>query len=103
MSVLFSPVMLLIVMYNFKMFGHNPSAKHEPSGGQYLQLLSGILKDLYNQTVIVSSDDIFHVRFPNIFVHYPLGERGTGNKSWTNWNKAPLRLRKAQLNFAVFC
>ena len=26
-----------------------------------------------------------------------------GNKSWTNWNKAPLRLWQTQLNFAVFC
>ena len=26
-----------------------------------------------------------------------------GNKSWTNWNKAPLRLWQTQLNFAVWC
>ena len=26
-----------------------------------------------------------------------------GNKSWTNWNKAPLRLWQTQLNFAIFC
>ena len=26
-----------------------------------------------------------------------------GDKLWTNWNKAPLRLWQTQLNFAVFC
>ena len=26
-----------------------------------------------------------------------------GNKLWTNWDKAPLRLWKTQLNFVVFC
>ena len=26
-----------------------------------------------------------------------------GNKLWTNWNKAPMRLWQMQLNFGVFC
>ena len=26
-----------------------------------------------------------------------------GNKSWTNWNKAPLKLWQTQLNFVVCC
>ena len=26
-----------------------------------------------------------------------------GDKLWTNWNKAPLKLWQTQLNFAVFC
>ena len=26
-----------------------------------------------------------------------------GDKSWTNWNKAPLKLWQTQLNFAVWC
>ena len=56
-------------------------------------------KGLYNQTVVVSSDDTFHVRFPNIFVDYPLGSMRVGNKLWTNWSKAPLRLWQTQLNF----
>ena len=67
----------------------------------YLQILSG--KDLYLQTIVVSSGDAFPVSFPNIFVDYPLGELQIGNKSWTNWNEAPLRLWQTQLNFAVFC
>ena len=53
--------------------------------------------------VVVSARDTFPARFLYIFVDYPLGEMKIGNKSWTNWNKAPLRLWQTQLNFAVFC
>ena len=47
--------------------------------------------------------DTFLARFPNIFVDYPLGQMRVGDKLWTNWNKAPLRLWQTQLNFAVWC
>ena len=50
-----------------------------------------------------SKDDTFPVRFPNIFVDYPLGSMKVGDKLWTNWNKAPLKLRQTQLNFSVWC
>ena len=53
--------------------------------------------------IIVSSDHTFPERFPNIFVSYPMGEMRAGDKLWTNWNKAPLRLWKTQLNFVGFC
>ena len=43
------------------------------------------------------------MRFPNIFVDYPLGQMHVGDKLWTNWNKAPMRLWQAQLNFTVWC
>ena len=45
----------------------------------------------------------FPARFPNIFVDYPLGQMRVGDKLWTNWNKAPMRLWQTQLNYAVFC
>ena len=91
------------------MFRSNPKANYQPNGGQYLQILSG--KDLYKQTIIVSargndtfsSDDTFPASFPNIFINYPLGEMKIGNKLWTNWNKAPLKLWQTQLNFVVWC
>ena len=90
---------LLIVMYIFlelanKMFRSNPNANYQPNGGQNLQILSS--KDLYKQMIVVS------VRV-NIFVDDPLGEMRIGNKLWTNWNKAPLKLWQTQLNFVVFC
>ena len=54
------------------MFRYNPAANYEPNGGRYLQILSG--KDLYKQTIVVSKDDTFPVRFLNISVDYPLGQ-----------------------------
>ena len=74
---------------------------YEPNGGSYLQILTG--KDLYIQMIVVSSDDTFPARFPTTFVDYPTGEMQIGNKVWTNWNKAPLKLWQTQLNFVVFC
>ena len=65
------------------------------------KILSG--KDLDKQTIVVSKDDTFPVRFPNIFVDYPLGQIRVGDKLWTHWNKAPMRLWQTQLNFAVWC
>ena len=89
------------------MFRYNPAANYQPNGGQYLQILSG--KDLYKQTIVVSAMEndgvplTFPARFLNIFVDYPLGQMLVGDKLWTNWNKAPLKLWQTQLNFAVFC
>ena len=89
------------------MFRYNPAANYQPNGGRYLQILSG--KDLYKQTIVVSVvthngvPHTFPARFPNIFVDYPLGQMRVGDKLWTNWNKAPLKLWQTQLNFAVFC
>ena len=87
------------------MFRYNPAANYQPNGGRYLQILSG--KDLYKQTIVVSAvthDGVltFPARFPNIFVDNPLGQMRVGDKLWTNWNKAPLKLWQTQLNFAVF-
>ena len=88
------------------MFRYNPAANYQPNGGRYLQILSG--KDLYKQTIVVSAMEndgvplTFPARFPNIFVHYPLGQMRVGDKLWTNW-KAPLKLWQTQLNFAVWC
>ena len=45
----------------------------------------------------------FPARFLNIFVDYPLGQMRVGDKLWTNWNKAPLKLWQTQLNFAAWC
>ena len=86
------------------MFRYNPKANYQPNGGRYLQTLSG--KDVYKQIIVVSAgghDHTFPVRFPNIFVDYPLGQMLVGDKVWMNWNKALLKLWQTQLNFAVFC
>ena len=81
------------------MFRYNSKANYQPNGGRYLQILSG--KDLYKQTIVVSSKDTFPARFRNIFVDYPLEQMRVGDRAWTNWNKALIRLWQSQLNFAV--
>ena len=85
------------------MFRCNPKANCQPNGGHYLQILSG--KDLYKQMIVVSAGthDTFPARFPNIFVDYPLGQMHVGDKLWTNWAKAPLKLWQTQLNHVVSC
>ena len=85
------------------MFGYNTKANYQLNGGRYLQILSG--KDLYKQTIVLSAgthNDTFSARFQNIFVDYPLGQMHVGDKLWTNWNKAPLKLWQTQLNYMVF-
>ena len=83
------------------MFTCNPDANYQPNGGRYLQILSG--KDLYKQTIVISSKDTFPSRFPKIFINYPLGQMRVGDKLWMHWKKAPMRLWQTQLNFAVWC
>ena len=85
------------------MFKCNRAANCQPNGGCYLQILSG--KDLYKQTIVASvgTHDTFPARFPNIFVDYLLGSMKVGDKLWTNWNKAPLKLWQTQSNFVVWC
>ena len=83
------------------MFRYNPAANYQPNGDCYLQILSG--KDLYKQTIVMSKDGTFPMRFLNIFVDYPLGQMRVGDKFCMNWNKAPMRLWQTQLNFAVGC
>ena len=82
------------------MFRYDSKANYQPNGGRYLQILSG--KDLYKQTIVISSKDgatvppwalranTFPVRFPNIFVDYLLGQMPVGDKLWMHWNKAPM-------------
>ena len=53
--------------------------------------------------IVISARGTFPGRFPNIFINFPLGQMKVGDKVWTNWNKAPLRLWQTQLNFAVWC
>ena len=62
-----------------------------------------LAKIFINKPFVVSSKDTFPARFPNIFVDYLLGQMHVGDKLWTHWNKAPLKLWQTQLNFAVFC
>ena len=85
------------------MFRYNRKLIINQTGGRDLLILSG--KDLYKQTIVVSAGthDTFPASFPNIFVDYPLGQMRFRDRTWTNWNKATMRLWQTQLNFAVWC
>ena len=83
------------------MFRYNSKANYQPNRGRYLRVLPG--KDLYKQTIVISKEDTFPVRFLNVFVDYPLGQMCVGDKLWMHWNKAPMQLWQTQLNFAVWC
>ena len=48
-------------------------------------------------------NDTFLVRFPNIFVDYPMGQMRVGDKLWTHWNRSLMQLWQTQLNSAVWC
>ena len=48
------------------MFRYNPKANYQPNGGCYLQVLPG--KDLYIQTIVVSSKDTFLRDFRKFFI-----------------------------------
>ena len=85
------------------MFRYNQKANYQPNGGRYLQILSG--KNLYKQTIVVSAGthDTFPARFSNIFVDYPLGQMHVGDKLWTNWNRALLKLWQTVKFHCVLC
>ena len=95
-------MMLLTVIYILELDRYNLKANYQPNGSSYLQILSG-KEDLYKQMIVISAEDTFPARFPNIFVDYLLGQMKVGDKLWTNWNKGPLKLWQSQLNFEVFC
>ena len=85
------------------MFRYNSKANYQPNGGRYLQVLSG--KDLYKQTIVVSArtHGYFPCEISEYFCQLSAGTNECGDKLWMHWNKAPMQLWQAQLNFAVWC
>ena len=58
-----------------RIYRYNSNASYTPNGGIYLQLITA--KDLYIQNINVAEHDghidSFQVKFPNVFMNYPLG------------------------------
>ena len=54
-----------------RIYKYNLDATYKPNKGRYLQLISA--KDLYIQNITVPEHDSFQVKFPNVFINYPLG------------------------------
>ena len=57
-----------------RIYKYNLNAFYKPDGGRYLQLISA--KDLYIQKINLAGhdghSDNFQVKFPNVFINYPL-------------------------------
>ena len=59
-----------------RIYKYNSDASYKLNGGIYLQLFTA--EDLYIQNISVAEhnsghSDSFQVKFPNVFMNYPLG------------------------------
>ena len=88
-----------------RIYKYNPDASYEPNGGTYLQLITA--KDLYIQNVTVAENDghsnSFQVKFPNVFMNYPLGAVRVEDQRFKDWDHYKFTIWQSQLNFVVFC
>ena len=88
-----------------RIFKYNPDTIYKPNGGTYLQLITA--KDLYIENITVAEHDghsnSFHVKFPNVFTHYPLGAVRVEDQKFKDWDHYKFTLWQLQLNFTVFC
>ena len=88
-----------------RIYRYNSDASYKPNGGRYLQLISA--KDLYIQNITVAENDLhsdsFQVKFPNVFMNYPLGAVRVENERFKDWDLYKFTLWQSQLNFTVFC
>ena len=88
-----------------RIYKYNPNISYKPNGGRYLQLMSA--KDLYIQNITVAEhddhSDSFQVKFPNVFVNYPLGAVRVEDQKFKDWDHYKFTLWQSQLNFVVFC
>ena len=88
-----------------RIYQYNSDASYKPNGGIYLQLITA--KDLYIQNITVAEhdghSDSFQVKFPNIFMNYPLGAVRVEDQRFKDWDHYKFTIWQSQLNFAVFC
>ena len=103
-----------------RIYKYNSNANYKPNGGTYLQLITA--KDLYIQNITVVDielgkaerlnehdghqpivSDSFQVKFPNVFMNYPLGAVRVEDQRFKDWDHYKFTIWQSQLNFAVFC
>ena len=88
-----------------RIYKYNPDVSYKPNGGRYLQIMSA--KDLYIQNITVAEhnghSDSFQVKFPNVFMNYPLGAVRVEDQRFKDWDHYKFTLWQLQLNFVVFC
>ena len=88
-----------------RIYRYNSDASFLPNGGTYLQIISA--KDLYIQNITVAENDghsdSFQVKFPNVFMNYPLGAVRVEDQRFIDWDHYKFTIWQLQLNFVVFC
>ena len=88
-----------------RIYKYNPNDSYKPNGGTYPQLITA--KDLYIQNITVTEhnghSDSFQVKFPNVFMNYPLGAVRVEDRRFKDWDHYKFTLWQSQLNFVVFC
>ena len=87
-----------------RIYRYNSDASYKPNGGRYLQLITA--KDLCIQnTTVLEHDghsDSFQVKFPNVFMNYPLGAVRVEDQRFKDWVHYKFTIWQSQLNF-WFC
>ena len=68
-----------------RIYKYIPNAFHKPNERRYLQLIMSA-KDLYIQNITVSELDSFQVKFPNVFMNYPLGAVRVEEQIFIDWD-----------------
>ena len=88
-----------------RIYRYNSNASYKPNGRTYLQLITA--KDLYIQNITVAEhdghSDSFQVKFPNVFMNYPLGAVRVEDQRFKDFDHYKFTLWQSQLNFVVFC
>ena len=88
-----------------RIYRYNPNSSYKPNGGTYLQIMS--FKDLYIQNITAAEheghSDSFQVKFPNVFMNYPLGAMRVEDQRFKDWDHYKFTIWQSQLNFMVFC
>ena len=66
-----------------------------------------LLRICTSKTLIVAEhdghSDSFQVKFPNVFMNYPLGAVRVEDQRFEDWDHYKFTIWQSQLNFAVFC
>ena len=89
-----------------RIYKYNSDASYKSNGGIYLQLITA--KDLYIQNITVAEhnsghSDSFQVKFPNVFMNYPLGAVRVEDQKFKDWDHHKFTIWQSQLMFMEFC
>ena len=81
-----------------RIYRYSSDANYKPNRGTYLQLTTA--KDLYIRNISVSEhdghSDSFQVKFPNVFMNYPLGAVRVEDQRFKDWGHNKFTIWQSQ-------